>query len=145
MSKEDEIPDVESIFSMTKRKLGEYLKASKKTKPLLLGDKIIATSDNYEFIVYLLKYVRGVRISQFFTKEASFKSGNMLNDTKLRQAIMATITHPLNVLQAGARFGVFCDLLCKSQAEGDLTIKALELIYGELDKCIYNPLITQEV
>lgn len=145
MSKEDEIPDVESIFSMTKRKLGEYLKASKKTKPLLLGDKIIATSDNYEFIVYLLKYVRGVRISQFFTKEASFKSGNMLNDSKLREAIMATITHPLNVLQAGARFGVIYDLLCQSQAEGDLTIKALELIYGELDKCIYNPLITQEV
>lgn len=145
MSKEDEIPDVESIFSMTKRKLGEYLKASKNPKPLLLGDKIIATSDNYEFIVYLLKYVRGVRISQFFTKEASFKSGSLLDDRKLRQAIMATITHPLNVLQAGARFGVLYELLCQSQAEGDLTIKALELIYTELDKCIFNPLITQEV
>jgi peptide subunit release factor RF-3 len=66
----------------------------------------------------------------------------MAKDREGRDVFLADSNY---VLQAGARFGVFYELLCQSQAEGDLTIKALELIYTELDKCIFNPLITHEV
>lgn len=131
---EKEIPDVEGILNMSQRQLEKYLSTSSKQKPQIIDGKIIVTQDNYEFIVYLLKYVKGgIRISQYFTQKARFGSIHGENDSYLRKSIMRMISHPLNILQSSPRLMNFFN---GHPYDDSLIHKAIETLYTELDECL---------